>query len=61
MEVTIIHAQLLTVMAIWLALMASVPNQPIMMVVPIKADDSKNICEAMGVPMRTSVRTCFQQ
>ena len=49
-------AQLPSVMAIWLALSASLPNQPIMMPVPTKADDSRNICEAMGSPMRSSER-----
>ena len=58
-DMTIMKAQLPSVMAIWLALMAALapaPNHPIMMLVPTKADDSRNICSEIGPPMRKSRR-----
>ena len=57
MDMTIMKAQLPNVMAIWLALMACVPNHPIITLVPTNADDSRNICNEMGKPMRSSFRT----
>ena len=60
MDMTIMKAQLPSVMAIWLALSASLLNQPIMMPVPTKAEASRNICEAMGSPMRSSARMSFR-
>ncbi len=50
-DMTIMKAQLPSVMAIWLALMACVPNHPIMTLVPTNADDSRNICNEIGSPM----------
>ena len=47
-------AQLPSVMATWLALKATVPSQPIMTAVPTKAEDSRNICPAMGRPIRSN-------
>ena len=59
---TIMKAQFPSVMAIWLALMmAADPNQPIMMPVPTKADDSRNICRAIGSPMCVSRRTTAEE
>ena len=51
---TIMKAQLPMVMVIWLALRVCLSNQPIMMPVPTKADDSRNICSEIGPPMRKS-------
>ena len=60
-DMTIMKAQLPSVMAIWLALMAILPNQPIMIPVPTKAEDSRNICMAIGRPMCTSRRTTLAE
>ena len=51
MDMTIMKAQLPIVTAIWLALMVSLPNQPIMMPVPTNAEASRNICIEIGSPM----------
>ena len=56
-DMTIMKAQLPSVVAIWLALMATFPSHPIMMPVPTKADDSRNICSEIGSPMRSRSRT----
>ncbi len=56
-ESTTMKAQFPSVMATWLALKATLPSQPIMMLVPTKADDSRNICMAIGRPMASSFRT----
>ena len=49
-------AQLPKVMAIWLALMAVLLSQPIMILVPTKAEASRNICREIGRPIRSNVR-----
>ena len=55
-DVTIMKAQLPRVMAIWLALMAVLLSQPIMILVPTKAEASRNICREIGRPIRSNVR-----
>ena len=53
-DMTIIKAQLPMVVAIWLALMVSLSNHPIMIPVPTKAEASRNICSEIGSPMCSS-------
>ncbi len=55
-DITIMKAQFASVVVIWLADIASVPNHPIMTPVPTKAEPSRNIWEEIGIPMRSRVR-----
>ena len=56
-DMTIIKAQLPMVVAIWLALIVSLLNHPIIIPVPTKAEASRNICIEIGRPMCSSYLT----